>query len=612
LGGLNPFGYHVVNFSIHALAVFVLFFFTCRILRLSRFGKFRNSKVLISAALLSAALWGSHPIQVTAVTYIVQRMAALAALFTLLSMFSYVEARTSRSLASKAVYAGACLIFGALAVGSKENAAMLPANVMLLEIFIINGQRGKHRRFNFLLFTMAAFLVVLIGLWFTDIGKILNGYGNRPFTLGQRLMTEPRIFLFYISLLLFPINERFTILHDVDLSIGLFSPWTTFPAMLLVLAMPILAWAVRSKTPLLSFSILFFWINHLIEGSVIPLELIFEHRNYLASMFLFLPPSIGFIYLTERYSKKHPLVVCSFALLAVFIWAQGHTVYMRNGLFRDPVLLWKDNVEKSPDLHRPHHNLARAYYAAGRTVEALFSAQRALTAKAMVTKNQKYITWYNIGLYFLYTGEFEKARTCFEKALQIEPKDANIYHKMAVIHRIEGNLDLAERNVMAALEKSHGAPAFLPTLGMILLQKGQEESVIQMAAEQLRKPSANDQWYYLLGEAFRRKGELARAAACFTVYARAFPDQMAVQVALLEIYSMMGRENERNRTARHLLCQANAVGIINLLNQYDRRYNTLGQERIQTIKKAMKYSVIFEKFHRNNKGSAGIIPEPPL
>ena len=238
LGGLDPFGYHLVNFAIHALSSLLLFFFTYRVLCLSAFGKTRSKKHLLSIALLSSALWASHPIQVTAVTYIVQRMAALAGLFTLLSMYSYVEARTAESRLSKGVYIAVCVISGALAVGSKENAAMLPVNLVLLEIVVIGGSNGQHRRFKAYLLGFAVFLVVLVGLWFTDIDRILAGYENRPFTLAQRLLTEPRVLLFYISQLLYPTSQRFTMLHDVVMSTGFLDPWTTLPAMLLAAALP--------------------------------------------------------------------------------------------------------------------------------------------------------------------------------------------------------------------------------------------------------------------------------------------------------------------------------------------------------------------------------------
>ena len=98
----------------------------------------------------------------------------------------------------------------------------------------------------------------------------------------------------------------------------------------------------------------------------------------------------------------------------------------------------------------------------------------------------------------------------------------------------------------------------------------------------------------------------------FNLFAREFPDQMAANVALLEIYSMMKREKERNRTARRLFCQANAVGIGTILSHYDRRYNTLGKSRIQAIQKALKNSLLLEKCEENNKGGTGVEPEPPL
>ena len=321
------------------------------------------------------------------------------------------------------------------------------------------------------------------------------------------------------------------------------------------------------------------------------MEIIFEHRNYLPSMFFFLPAAMAFCVLTEKYSSRRTMLQFIFLFLTVFIFAQGHTVYMRNALFQKPKLLWKDNAEKAPDLHRPHHNLANAYFVEGRIAEALLETQKALQAKTPAVKGQKFITWYNLGLFFLYEGSIQKALACYEKALEIKPSDARIYHKLAVASRIDGRLDNAEAYANEALRRSRGSGVFLPTLGMILLQKGKIEPVLQMAVEELKKPGSNNQWYYILGEALRKKGELKRSALYFEIYARLFPDQMAANASLVEIFSLMGRESEKEWVARRLFFQAGDIGLETVLKQYHRQYNTLDERRIERIQNAVCQSL---------------------
>jgi tetratricopeptide (TPR) repeat protein len=587
LNGIAPFGYHLVNFSIHAIAALVLFFLTLRILRLTPFGRNRPAESLIGIALLSAGLWASHPIQVTAVTYIVQRMTGLAALFTMISMYSYIKARTAEGGISPIVYGAVCLLSGLLAVGSKENAAMLPINLALVEIFLFSASRGQRRKYVWVVMGGALLLVAAAGFLLTGPANLLAGYESRPFSLGQRLMTEPRVFLFYISLLLYPVSDRFTMLHDVTVSTGLFSPWTTLPAIVLVLGLPAVAFFLRNRLPLLSFSFLFFWVNHLIEGTVVPLEIVFEHRNYLPSIFFFLPMAAGFVWLLERYPRRHLLTISASALVTFFLFSQGHTVRMRNELFDYPLLLWGDNVKKSPGLHRPHHNLSSAYFAVGEPAKAVAEARKALAARAAATRRQKYITWYNLGTYHLYIGELAEASECFFKALEIEPRDPKIYHKIAAVKQIQGDLGAAEIYVREALRLSRGAPEFWPTYALILLKKGAVDAVIRMAGAQLKRPGADDHWFYLLGEAFRQRQNLPRAAAFFSLYAKRAPDQIAPQAALVEIYSTLGMKQKQRSAALRLLFLVKQQRLKDVLEDFHLRYNSMGRDRIERIEKAV-------------------------
>jgi hypothetical protein len=117
-------------------------------------------------------------------------------------------------------------------------------------------------------------------------------YEARPFTLGQAVLTPPRVILFYLSLLFYPVEQRLSITHDIQLSNSLFDPPSTIVAILVLLGIVGACLLKSKKWPFISYCILFFFMNHVIEGSVFGLELIFEHRNYLPSMLLFAPVAI--------------------------------------------------------------------------------------------------------------------------------------------------------------------------------------------------------------------------------------------------------------------------------------------------------------------------------
>ena len=117
----------------------------------------------------------------------------------------------------------------------------------------------------------------------------------RPFSPLERLLTQGRVLFLYVSLLLYPIPSRLMFLHDIDTSRSLFDPWTTLAAIIGIVLCLLFAALKAKKYPLLSFAILFFILNHLVEGTLIPLELIYEHRNYIPSMFFFVPIAFGMV-----------------------------------------------------------------------------------------------------------------------------------------------------------------------------------------------------------------------------------------------------------------------------------------------------------------------------
>ena len=132
-------------------------------------------------------------------------------------------------------------------------------------------------------------------------------------------MTEPRVLCIYLSQLFYPVPTRLSIEHDIIYSTSLIRPWTTLPAILGVFFLIGLAGRQMRRRPMLSFAILFFFLNHAVESSVLPLELIFEHRNYLPSMFLFVPVAIGLQRVLDFYRAKqsvlYPVLIAFIVLL---------------------------------------------------------------------------------------------------------------------------------------------------------------------------------------------------------------------------------------------------------------------------------------------------------
>lgn len=244
------------------------------------------------AAWLAAALWMLHPLWVSTTLYVVQRHAMLASFFVLLGLHAWLQARASAIVGSarSALWwaLAAVPLCGLLAVLSKPNGALLPVLAVVLEAtLLVNSPQPaalvRLRRWTVYLPAILVLVSLLAYGWLTG-----DGYARRDFTLGQRLLTQPRVLADYLGVLGLPGPQSGSVFADGYVaSSGWLHPWTTLPCVVGLFSAVFLAVWGRRRWPLASAAVLFFVAGHLVESGVLPLELYFEHRNYLPSMLLF-------------------------------------------------------------------------------------------------------------------------------------------------------------------------------------------------------------------------------------------------------------------------------------------------------------------------------------
>ena len=539
------FGYHIVNFLIHFLTTTFLFIAILYLLETPNLrGKFNRSRYFI--AFLSTALWAIHPIQTQAVTYIVQRMASMAAMFYILSLLCYVQCRTSASSLHRIFFLLGCVLTFLLALGSKENAAMLPVSLLLIEVTCFQKLNWRFIKKSYIWGSVAVGAMILIlAAWVfnPDITfSWLNGYQNRPFTLAERILTEPRIVLFYLSQIFFPLPNRLSVEHDVILSTSFFQPWTTLPAILLTLLLIGLGISQIRKRPIMALSILFFFFNHIIESTVIPLELIFEHRNYLPSMFLFLPIAAGFKWLYDYYStNKLPLLTYVLSsLLVLLIVCLGVSTYVRNLAWATEVSLWQDAMKKAPQSARPLTNLAwqMAYGPDAKPSQynealKLYEKAKALSLQKSRSFAEPIIMNNMAGIYFK-QGEYQRAINLLESALTISPDYHRARYDLARILIVNGNWDEAEDHIEHLLSKDDAYGKYLSLKGLVLLHRKKYNTAIQYFRESLKSSPFLKESLMNLGIAYSLKGNYSNAESYLIRAHQVHPKNMVPLLGLIE------------------------------------------------------------------------------
>lgn len=291
LGDGGTFGYKAVNLSIHLVNGLLIFLLGGRLL--TRMAP--NGPAPWTVAAVAASLWLLHPLNVSTVLYAVQRMTELSALFTLGGLLCYLAGRERLLAGSRGalpLMTAAILVFTPLAVLSKENGALLPVFVLLVEAvafrFAAPAPEAKRRLLRLLGLTCA--LPVALGLLYglMRLDSLLGGYAIRSFGLGERLLTQAHVLPFYLRLILLPRLSAMNLYHD-DFPITRELDAGTAGIVLAFLVVIAAAVALARRAPLLAFGVGWFLIAHLLESTIFPLELVFEHRNYLASWGVLLP-----------------------------------------------------------------------------------------------------------------------------------------------------------------------------------------------------------------------------------------------------------------------------------------------------------------------------------
>lgn len=310
----------------------------------------------------TALLWAIHPVLTQSVNYTTQRSVLLCGLFYVWGLWAFLE-WMQRDDEGGVSYLVIAILMGVLSVLSKE----IGATFVLAALFVhwLSPRTEVTQR----QYTLAGLgCLALFGLVsFYLLGGVdgtvqrLSGLfsservGGRRFTSWQRVMTEWRVMLFYLSLVLYPRLHRLNIEHEIDLSTGLLTPYTTGLSLVTILGLIVLAYRWRRRYPIMTFGVVWFFLHLSITSTVIPLELVFEHRVYLAA--------VGpVLVLVDLGYRRWPLATfVQVGVLVALVMGLGWITYQRNQVWQSTRSLYRDAVRKAPEKPRNHGNLGVAY-----------------------------------------------------------------------------------------------------------------------------------------------------------------------------------------------------------------------------------------------------------
>lgn len=375
----NTFPFKLTNLIIHIINGVLLLFLALKIMRFSEPGRRLMPAEQFYVAALAATLWVVHPIQLTNVLYIVQRMNSLSALFVILGLIIFLEGRQKflASMPKGLMLMGTGVLFGTLfGMASKENAALLPLFALTIEYSFFRHESLDTRQ-SFLLrsFYIAAIAVPLtafLAYLYINPEFLSEAYKVRHFSMMERLLTESRVLWHYMSLIALPNTHNLGLFHDdILISKGLFTPPTTFFAFCGLIVLLLIAFI--KKVPIISFAILWFLAGHLLESSLFGLEVAYEHRNYLPAFGVLFAASYIYVHVSRHWNVSLRFII---AIAVVFVLCFATWTLAQN--WKDIYSIAETNVTNHPDSPRANELAARVNAEKGDLVTAIGYSIQAL------------------------------------------------------------------------------------------------------------------------------------------------------------------------------------------------------------------------------------------
>jgi uncharacterized protein HemY len=445
LGGLNVWGYHVVNLAIHILGALVLYGVVRRTLLCASLRE-RYGDEARWLALAVALIWMVHPLQTESVTYVIQRTESLMGLFFLLTLYCVIRGSTS---SGRRGWYGTAVVCCALGMGSKEVMVVAPLAVLLYDRVFLSGSLREALR------ARAALYAGLSGCWLVLVGLVASSYRSASAGFGlsvspwEYARTQPGVILHYLRLSFWP--SPLVIDYDDWPVAKTLAMWVPSAAVVLALLLATL-WAVRRR-PRVGFLGCWFFLILAPTSSVLPVigEFAAERRMYLplaaviALVVIAWDMGCGEICGRLKWESGRRRIVEVVVLAAlVAIWAQ--LTVRRNEDYRSEVALWTDVVAKRPNNARGHYNLGYVLATQGKLDEAIVQYYEAIRIKPDFPEAH-----YNLGHALFRQGKLDEAMAQYYEAIRIKPDFPEAHDNLGIALYRQGKLDEAIAQYYEAL-----------------------------------------------------------------------------------------------------------------------------------------------------------------
>lgn len=358
-GGPEPWGYKLVGLLIHAFNALLVWRLVLGLLRLPGSGLEVGRQQWM--AVVAASIWAVHPLQVSSVLYVVQRMEVLATTLVFISLLLYLKGRRHQLEVERGGWGwlGLAAIAAGLGMLSKETAVLAGLYALCIELTLLRFEArsvatARWLKWGFVFMVgLGAIAAIYICLKYANV----ENYSGRWFNVSERLLTQFRVLPAYLAQMLLPLPGGMHFYYDdIIPSRSLIEPLTTFAGAIFLAGISALAVAARRRLPMLALGISWFFAAHVLTSSPINLELMFEHRNYFALLGFVLACLAGLQFVWNVLDNR----IITF-IAASFVLGLGGLTVLRSATWGDPLLLAMELAQENPRSPRAATDLAEQY-----------------------------------------------------------------------------------------------------------------------------------------------------------------------------------------------------------------------------------------------------------
>lgn len=496
----NAFGYHLTNLIFHILVSILVFIFIEMLTHDRRISFF------------ASLIFSAHPIHTEAVSFISGRVDLIPFAFLLCSLILFLKYASN---GKRLFYYLSSLFCFFASLLTKEMAVTLPAVVLALDYLFLSGCSIKKVFKNFFRFHLGFFTV--LGLYlimrFYFIGSPLVGAkplyanflpGTNPY---WRIFTVIKILIYYIRLLVFPYGLNADYFFPAANS--LFEPIVALGVIVLFLLAFIVIKYIK-RLPVLSFSIIWFFIT------VLPVSNIFPEGNIFAERYMYIP-SLGFCvaagfffsWLLNKQVKTQYLnwKVSIYLVFFLLVIALGRVTFERNKVWNNEFILWYETANAPPGkTPRAHLNLASAYISLNFLNEAIKEIKIAL---------ELYPGYYEaydmLGRIYLRKGFIDEAIKMYKIAVELHPEWPTVYSSLAVAYGKKGQYKESIEAALTAINKNPYLDNTRYNLALSYYNAGLFDEAISAYKNYFKVNPYFPRAYVDLGQLYYKKGDYQNA-----------------------------------------------------------------------------------------------------